>query len=798
MLAFPGQLDAPASSVACRHCGDPCGDQPRLVGSDAFCCLGCESVYRLLTRAGLGQYYEACEIIPGVSQRQAEAREADHFAPLDDPAIAAAFVEFDDGRIARARFAIPALHCASCVWLLERLWRIEPGVIASDVDLVRRTVRVTFRPQQITLRAIAERMAALGYEASLAVEKPAGGVSRARRRLYRQLGVAGFAFGNIMIFSIPRYVNGAPLEGGFQRLFDMLNIAFALPVLLFSASDWFRAAWRSLRARHVTLDLPITLGLGVIFARSIVDIASGAGEGFLDSFAGLVFFLLLGRLVQQQTFDRIAFDRTYRSFFPLAVRVERDGASNVVPLEQIAPGDRIVVRPQEVVPADSVLIDEHGAVDYAFVTGESTPVNVAAADTIRAGGRVVGKTLQLRVSRPVSHSQLASLWSHPLLHAPKKAWITSVADRFGLWFTASALVLSAAGAAWWWPDVEMSIRVASAVLLIACPCALTLAAPVTLGTALGQLGLHGLYLRNADVVFDLSGIDTIAFDKTGTLTSSASPVLVEHGGLSAAQWRLVRTVAAESVHPVSRALVWSGDTDGTLEDLDERPGLGVSAVVDGRRVRIGTAAFVGAPEAYDDGRTHVSVDDTFGWVKTVVPVRDGIGEAVQRLAHTHDVQLVSGDHEGESARWRSLFGDAMTFRQSPVDKVSFVRGLQAEGRRVLMVGDGLNDAGALAAADVGIAASDATACVVPACDAIVSGDHLRDLPAYLRYARRARQVIVLSFVLSLVYNAGAIGLALGGTLTPLAAAILMPISSLGTIALAAGGMRWSAGRMLPV
>lgn len=799
MLAFLGQIDASAPVVTCRHCGDPCGDHPRMVGGDAFCCLGCESVYRLLTREGLGQYYDACEIVPGVSQRQAEAREPDYFAPLDDPAIAAAFIEFDDGQIARARFVIPALHCASCVWLLERLWRIEPGVIASDVDLIRRTVRVTFRPQQTTLRAIAERMAALGYEASLAVEKPAGGTSRARRRLYRQLGVAGFAFGNIMIFSIPRYVNGAPLEGGFQRLFDILNIAFALPVLLFSANDWFRAAWRSLRARHVTLDLPIALGLSVIFVRSIVDIVSGTGEGFLDSFSGLVFFLLLGRLVQQQTFDRIAFDRSYRSFFPLAVRVERDDRSEVVPLERIEPGDRIVVRPQEVVPADSILLDEHGAIDYAFVTGEATPVSVAAGETVRAGGRVFGRTLLLRVLRPVSHSQLASLWSNPILHTPKKHWITNVADRFGLWFTVSALMLAAAGAVWWWPDVGMSIRVASAVLIIACPCALTLAAPVTLGTALGQLGLRGLYLRTADVVFDLSGIDTVAFDKTGTLTSTAAPVLVEQGGLSAAQWRLVRAVAAESVHPVSRALAQSGEREEAVavRNLNERPGRGVSAIVDGHRVRIGTAAFVGAPEAYDDGRTHVAVDDSFGWVKTAAPARNGIREAVEELARTHDVRLVSGDHEAESARWRALFGDAMAFRQSPVDKVSFVRALQADGRRVLMVGDGLNDAGALAAADVGVAASDATACVVPACDAVLAGDHLRDLPAYLRYAKRARHLIALIFVLSLVYNAGALALALSGALTPLAAAILMPISSVGTIALAAGGMRWSAARMLP-
>ena len=791
---MPATLSEATTDLLCDHCGEQCGDRPVTTGAGSFCCAGCESVFTLLHREGLGRFYR-CDVAPGVSQRGVQDRAPDRFAPLDDPLLAAAFVEFRDGDLARARFAVPALHCASCVWLIERLWRIAPGVVASEVDLLRQTVRVTYRPGEITLRAIAERLGAIGYEPVVTPEQ-ATAVPSARRRLYRQIGVAGFAFGNIMIFSIPRYVNGGPLDDGFQRLFDALNFALAVPVLLFSASDWFRAAWQSMRVRRVTLEVPVALGLAVIFGRSAVEILSGVGEGFMDSFSGLVLFLLVGRLFQQKTFEQMAFDRTYRSFFPLSVRVERDAGYDVVPLERVAPGDRIVVRPQELVPADAVLLEGHGAVDYAFATGEQTPIRVDAGETVRAGGRVVGATLRLRVTRSVPHGHLASLWNNPVLRAPKPTWATVVADRFGFWFTVAAVTLAMAGGVWWWPDVAMSVQVATAVLIIACPCALTMAAPVTLGTALGQLGQRGLYLRHTGVLLDMSRIDTVAFDKTGTLTTATAPVVLEHGGLSDAEWRLVRAAAAASVHPVSRALADSGEAVGTASGITEVPGLGLAAVVDGCPVRIGTAPFVGA--STDEGDvTHVAVGDSRGWIRLAVPAREGIDETIAALAGAHDVRLVSGDHGHDASRWRPLFGHGMAFRQSPDAKLSLVENLRRSSRRVLMVGDGLNDAGALAAADVGVAVSDATACIVPACDAVVAGSHVRNLPAYLRYARRARHVIVLCFALSVAYNAVGLSLALAGLLSPLVSAVLMPVSSLTVIGISAGAMRWSATRQLP-
>ncbi len=781
-----------AAPVLCRHCGDPCADDGVRTPAGTFCCAGCESVFALLESHGLTQFY-ACDTGAGRSQRAAGVHDRDAFAALDDPAVARRFVDADDGTWAHATFSVPSLHCASCLWLLEQLWRFDPGVGRSEADLLRRTVRVAFRPSTTSLRAVAERLASLGYAPVIDGERRAGRMPPARRDLYLKLGIAGFAVGNMMLFSIPRYANGAPLEPAFQRLFDVLNVLFAIPVLVYSASDFFKAAWQSLRLRAITLDVPVAMGLAVLFLRSLWDIATRTGEGFLDSFAGLVFFLLIGRLFQQVAFDRIAFDRTVRSFLPLSVRVVRGDAMVMCAIDDLVSGDVIVVRPQEVVPADATVVGLAGLVDLAFVTGEQVPVSVAAGDVVGAGARVAGEALRLSVLRRVSHSRLAELWNDAVFAQKPSHWLTTVSARFGHWFTIGAVTLAALGFWAWWPDARMAAQVATAVLIIACPCALTLAAPITLGTALGALGDRGVYLKNGAVALDLSRVDAIAFDKTGTLTTAEAAAVVERHGLDEADWARVRRLAAESIHPVSRAVAGREAVEGAVSDIHEQPGEGLTGRIGGLPVALGSARLVarvsGAPIPADAGRTWACVGSRVGWLRLATPERPGVAAAAGALAGQYETWLLSGDHATEATRWRSVFGDRMRFRQSPEDKLAAVHDRRAAGRRVLMVGDGLNDAGALAAADVGIAVSDDTACLVPACDAVIAGARLPLLPALLRYARRARRVIVLCFVVSVVYNVLGIGLALAGQLTPLATAILMPVSSLTVVGLSVGLMR---------
>ena len=787
----------------CRHCGESCGIGAITSSDGDFCCRGCETVFGLLQRAGLGAFY-SCEVIPGTSQKQAERRDALRFSALDDPAIAERLITFNDGKTARVTFAVPSIHCASCVWLLEQLWRFDDGITRSEVDLLRRAVHVEFSPASTTLRRIAEQLTAVGYEPSLSPEDAPASVPANRRRLHLQIGLAGFAFGNIMLFSIPRYANGAPLDPAFQRMFDLLNITLAIPVLLFSAAPYFRTAWEAIRGRSMAIEVPVALGLAVLFVRSVFDISTGYSEGFLDSFAGLVFFLLLGRLFQQKVFDRIAFDRTYRSFLPLSVRVERPAGIELVSLEHVKPGDCIQIRPGEVVPADSVLASASGGrIDYAFVTGEQTPIGLAEGDVVRAGGRAVD-LMRLRVLRDVSHSHLASLWNNPIFAKTKSRWLTDVATRFGAWFTFGASGLAIAGAFAWWPDAGASANVATAVLIIACPCALTLSAPITLGTAMGLMGRRGLYLKHPAVAFDLSRIDVIAFDKTGTLTEAGERRVIESSLLSTRAWVLVRGLAMHSTHPVSRAIVTYADAgrdrDARVTDVDEIAGQGITGVVDGIRVAIGSAQLTGIDTA-DSGtagdRTFMRAGDETGWIRMSSSIRPGVERAARALCRSYSVHLLSGDHDAERSRWIDIFGLQMRFRQTPQDKLDFISAAHDGGHHVLMIGDGLNDSGALAAADVGIAVSDETACIVPACDAVIGGDGVAHLPAFVRYATRARTVVFICFLVSVLYNIAGLTLALRGQLTPIASAILMPVSSLTIIALSWGAMQWSARRILP-
>ena len=781
--------------VECRHCGDRCGADACRTKAGTFCCAGCEAVYSLLANHELTGFY-ACDLNPGRSQKASSRRDPDRFAVLDDPTIASRFVKPVAPGTVRATFAVPAIHCASCIWLLERLWRFDAGVGRSEADVLSRSVRVEFDPDRTSLRAIAELVASLGYEPVLDPEQT-DSVPAERRTLYMKLGVAGFAFGNVMLFSIPRYLNGAPLEPAFQRLFDVLNLIFTVPVLLYSASDYMRGAWRALTARHITLDVPIAIGLIVLFGRSVVDISQSQGPGFLDSFAGLVFFLLIGRLIQQKAFERIAFDRSVRSFLPLAVHVERGVGTELTPVDRLEPGDIIRLRSNEVVPADALLIDEQARVDNAFITGEQVPVSIVEGERVSAGGRLVGRAARFRIERPASRTRLAELWANPVFDRPKATGLHAWSSRFGLWFTVAAVALAVAGAAIWWPDVRTSAEVATAVLIIACPCALTLAAPIAVGTAMGALGRAGLFLKQSAVALDLSRVDTVVFDKTGTLTTArAEPET--HAGADVSTTALVQALAAHSTHPVSRAIAGPRATDMNVECVEEHPGLGVTGRVNGRQVAIGSAPFISAQTGHElrsaAGTSWFSVD--CGEPRPLLlptTTRPAADTAVAVLSRRFETWLLSGDHAAESASvWRTLFGDRLRFGQSPEDKLAAITSLEQSGRRVLMIGDGLNDAGALAAATVGIAVSDETACLVPSCDAVLDGTRVQALPELIAYARRVPRVVRLCFAVSIAYNFLGIGFALAGALTPLVTAILMPVSSMTVVALSSGLMRLRA------
>ncbi len=810
------------SRVGCRHCGTPCAP---MAEGPAFCCPGCRTVHEILMENGLGGFYEL-----GAGSRPEPEAAADPYACLDTPGIRDRLVDYSDDRQTRVTFRVPAIHCLACVWLLENLHRLQPGIGESRVRFDRREVTLRFDPSAVKLSGVAGLMARLGYPPDLKLSSlDAAPAPAVPRRLWLQLGVAGFAFGNSMLFSLPQYFGLDPFSGpSFQRLVGWLGVLLALPVFTYSAADYWRNSWNSLRQGRLTLEVPIALGLVALLGATLDQVAGGHGEGYADSLNGLVFFLLIGRVFQQKTFDRLAFDRDYRSFFPLAVsRITPDGMTEErVALDQLTVGDRLRLRHGELIPADARLEAGDGLVDYGFITGEAEPVGRTRGDHLYAGGRQTGGTLEVVLVKPVSQSHLTALWNQAAFRRDKDDPFGTLVNRLSPWFTAVVLLL-AGGTALGWTlagDPARGVLAFTGVLIVACPCALALAAPFALGTAVRVLGARGIYLRSPQVVESLARTTTVVFDKTGTLTTGQGGDCVFDGlPLDAGEARAAAAVAAQSTHPLSRRLaaVLGGDdiAAGSVEGFREVGGQGLVGTVDGHRVRLGSADWIrsgGAVPPRDvgpaAGEVHLAIDE--GWrgrFRLSGQLRPEVAGLLRDLARTHRLALLSGDRETERGRFAALFGPGadLHFNQSPLNKLGFIRNLQERGERVLMLGDGLNDAGALRQSDVGGAVVEQVGAFSPASDVIVDARVVPDTADWLRFSRRTLHVVRASLALSLAYNVVGISFAAGGRLSPVVCAVLMPLSSLTVAALATGATAWlgrqvaarrtrTPGRSIPV
>ena len=789
-------------ATPCAHCGLDCGNTPILEKELPFCCLGCQTVHGILHEAGLGTFY-AIESRPGL--RPADSPAANRFAFLDDDSIRPDMLDFFDGRNARVTFHVPGIHCLACVWLLERLHKIDPRVGRSEVHFPLREVSVQFDMQDIPLSEIAALIDGLGYVPDLhlatthdkARKTPA---DRARRRLFLQLGVAGFCFGNVMMLSFPGYL-GLGAADSFSRLFGGLSLLLAIPALLFSGVDYLRSAWTGLRQRHLTIDLPIAIGMLALFVQSSADVLRGTGEGYFDSLTGLVFFLLIGKWFQLRGYDAMSFDRDFRSYFPLCSRRLEAGVEHSVPIQQLEQGDVIRVRDGELIPVDATNHRGPAEIDYSFVTGESMPVQVPQGERIFAGGRQRGPVLELTVLKKVSQSYLTSLWNAPAFTRSSDRDFTRLTDRFSRWFTAAVLLVAAAtGLFWWRVEPAVALRAATAVLIVACPCALALSAPFALGNVLRILARNRFFAKNTETVERMAKVSRILFDKTGTLTERQVVVEAVSGQLDANQRSWVKTVVSQSAHPVSQSLVsfLPGDALEDVSDYMEFPGQGVSGVVDQRTIRTGRRSWIDPSQTADAGDVLVEIDDELmAGYRMVSQPRPGMEALLDRLRTRYGVGLLSGDQSAHVADFASRMAAgelAWQGEQSPHDKLHAVERLQASGATVCMCGDGLNDAGALKQSDVGIAVTDDVHAFTPACDAILDANRLAALDRFFAFARAGMRVVGLSIALSVLYNLVGVTLAAGGNLSPLFAAVLMPVSSISVMALALAGTWWMARR----
>jgi Cu+-exporting ATPase len=786
------------TNLPCFHCGEDC-DTPEIHLEDkVFCCDGCKMVYEILNENDLCTYYNLESKRSGISLKA--GKDVSDYEVLDDVDVRRQLIDYEDDTIVKATFYMPQIHCTACIWLLENLYKLHPGVAQSKVNFLKKETYITFHKSETTLREVVRLLASIGYAPEINLKDIDGDEPKktnTSKTFFYKLGVAGFVFGNIMLLSFPEYLGlNKSIDGNFARFFGYLNILLALPVLFYSATEYYQSAWLSLKQKRPNIDVPIALGISVLFARSIFEILSQTGAGYLDSMAGLVFFLLIGKWFQRKTYDTITFERDYKSYFPISATRKTGSIGETVALTKLEKGDTIIVKNQELIPSDAILIKGRANIDYSFVTGEAEPIRKKIGETIYAGGRQIGDAVEVTLTKKVSQSYLTQLWNDDAFTKPASNFNLMI-DKVAQTFTVGILIVAAiTGIYWLINDASVAINAFTAVLIIACPCALALNIPFALGNALRILGKNKFYLKNTDVLERMNNITDLVFDKTGTLTSTSNNQLVYEGtDLTNEEQTLIWTITQQSSHPVSQEIGgWTKDekrkTDASLDgeripntrdltEFQEFIGLGISAIVGENAVRIGSEGFIFDTEIDNSRGTFIEINGVVkGFFTIKNTYRFGIEKLIIDLQKRFKLSLLSGDNDRERGNLGAIFSpNQLHFNQRPADKLAFIKNYQNEGKKVMMLGDGLNDAGALKQSEVGIAVSENLNQFSPACDAILDAENLPKLSLFIHYAKRSMTMVRIGFVLSLAYNIVGLSFAVQGLLAPVIAAILMPLSS---------------------
>lgn len=776
--------DLTSSQPVCSHCGAEVYSAPVVQNAAVFCCDGCKTVYEILQQHNLCEYYQ----ISDNRERNLNNKpyQTTVYDVLKSNEVAAEFIDYTNEKLSIVGFVLPTMHCASCVWLLERLNTLHSGVKGATVDISRKHISVTIDATSCTVYDVAVLLNSVGYPPQLVRQPNSTSTTLERTRLYQRMAVAGIATGNVMMLSISQYLaRPAGLPPTLEMLFQVLSIVLAIPVLVFSASPWLTSAWKSIQQKRINLDVPVAIGLLTVVVRSIVEIANKQSEGYLDSFVMLVFFLLVGKLFQQRAFDTIEFERTLASFLPLAVRIQKNGTEIIEPIKNIRIGDICILRNEEIIPCDCVIVEHSCVADYSFVTGEATLHECLPGSTVYAGGKVKGAFAKMYALKTVDESSLAGMWEKSKKHKSYTLYDTLNA-AFGKYFSLTVLAVAIAVFLYWLPNVSTAVTAFTSVVIIACPCAFTLAAPIAYGAAMSTLSRKGIYVQNVGVFPELEKISKIFFDKTGTLTTTEN-VRYEGRELSPEEIQLVAITAMSSTHPMSAEVFrwcttkWPQSINAErVQEYSEQIGIGGRAIIANTEIVLGKTLEINGEYC---GR--------FIYQGTL---RKGIEKMLVRLRKHAMVGVISGDSEQGAEALRHVFStNELQMSSSPTDKVYTIAKAQ-KSERVMMVGDGLNDAQSLAVANLGVAVCNSALLVFPAADIVLSGEQVQYTDTLLRVAKELRLLINITLIITILYNAFAFWLAATGKLSPVIVAIMMPVNSLVIVLGSLLGSRWLCRR----
>jgi P-type Cu2+ transporter len=805
-----------AGGAPCFHCGEaiPRGVEihARIAGRDEpVCCHGCKAVAEFITGAGLGDYYRYRDTS---STRADEPPRPDRWAAYDRPELVERLSRPEPNGARSITVLLEGLRCAACSWLADKALSLQSGVLDVSVNPATARARLVWDPSRVRLGDLLRVLEHVGLRPHpLAGEHSEQVALLERRSALKRLAVAGFGNMQVMMFAVPLYFGeGRGMDADMREYMRLVSMLVSIPVALYAGWPFYQGAWNALRARSVSMDVPVSIGIILAFVASVWNALTGRGEVYFDSVTMFVFFLGLGRYVEMIARHRAgSVADALARLAPATARRVRSGVAEDVQAVELAIGDELVVRSGEVLAADGLVLEGEGRVDESMLTGESAAVAKPPGARVHQGTHNLGAPLRVRITAVAGNTVLSGIVALLERAQAERPRLARAADRAAAWFLSRILVGAAVVfAVWWYVDPSRAFSATLAVLVVTCPCALSLATPTALAAATAALARRGILVAHTDAIETLSKATHVLWDKTGTLTRGLVRVedVRTFGGITAAQamsW--AGALEQLSEHPIARAFAASGAPAGPASEVAVHAGQGLEGRLDGRRLRIGTRAFAEAlrsgtavgeptpPAREGSGESRVYLGDDSGLLaafRLTDPLRAEAQDCVANLAALGlPSEIVSGDEASAVARIAARCGiEHHSARLAPQDKLERLKALQAGGAVVVAVGDGINDAPLLRGADVAIAMGRGSALAQTSADLILVRDSLEDLPHTIDLARRTQRVVRQNLAWSIGYNLAALPLAALGYVPPWLAAIGMSLSS---VVVVLNAMRLSRG-----